>query len=232
MRFIGLCILLFAFFSGIVVTPDSARAGWPWAKRDPNNGLKKYSSQWWSHTGSLPVGSRQVYKHGKLWPPRPRPTCEQQTFSQQYHSAHFWPDPYNKHDRNSINAFDAAQTNQGWKIETTLFAHHFNPESNELSKSGREKVLWIIQTQNGSNRHHAVHVQISAENHVNTIRVASVNNYLGELHDFIEQPLNVVLEMTLPMTRPAREVDLYQKAWVDGMIAPHIPYSVDGTGGE
>lgn len=230
MRLLCLQILLFAFFSGIVVTPDSARAGWPWNKRDAS-GLKKYSPQWWHYTSSLPVGSRQYSKHGKLWPPRPRPTDQQQTFTQQFHAAHFWPHPYNEQDRRSIEAFDAAQVNQGWKTQTTLYGYYFDPETQELTRSGREHVLWIIQSQGLMRNQNRVFVQISTENHINSMRVASVNSYLEELSSYVDQPLSVVLDLTSPISRPAREVELYQKAWLDTMIPPHIDYSVDGDGG-
>ncbi len=228
MRLICLRIILFAFFSGIIISPESARAGWPWGKRD-TSGLKKHSPEWWEYTGSLPVGSRQVYRHGKLWPPRPRPTDPQQTFAQQFHSAHFWPTPYVENDRNIIKVFEAVQINQGWKNVSTLYGYHFDSESHHLTKSGREHVLWVMQ--NPARHQHSIHVQASTERSINTMRVASVNNYIAELNDQIGRPLNVLLDVTSPVTRPAVEVELYQKAWIDGMASPHISLKTSNSGG-
>ncbi len=225
MRLSCVTILLFAFFSGMIVVPQSAQAGWPWRKKTVN-GMQKYSPQWWEYTGSLPVGSRQVYRHGKLWPPRPRPTDPQQTFAQQFHAAHFWPTPYVENDRNIVKVFEAAQINQGWKNVTTLYGYHFDKDTHELTKSGREHVLWVMQ--NPTRCHTQIHVQASTERNINTIRLASVNNYVAEISEQTGRSLNVQLDVTSPITRPAVEVELYQKAWLDGMVAPHLSNSSSG----
>jgi len=219
-------ILLFAFFSGIVVTPDTARAGWPWEKKQ-DHGMEKYSPEWWEYAASLPVGSRQHYRKGKLWPPRPRPTGPQQPYSHQYHAAHYWPTPYSEHDCSIVKVFEEAQISQGWKNATTLYSYHFDPETQELSKSGREHLIWIL-----NNAHHArraAFVQATTDKRVNDLRLASVH---GALQEYVGHPdaLPVTLEVNTQLFRPAHEVDTYQKAWIEGMIDPHIPYSVEGGG--
>lgn len=218
-------ILLFAFFSGIIVSPDTARAGWPWQKKT-DHGMQKYSPEWWSFTGSLPVGSRQLYRKGKLWPPQPRPTVPQQTYGQQFHASNFWPYPYNEQDRCIVRIFEEAQVAEGWKKSTTLYDYHFDPESQELNRAGRQQLLWILQHAHEHRR--AAYVQASTEKRINDIRLASVNESLVE---FVGSPetLPVMLDITSPVFRPAHEVDLYQKAWIEGMIPPHIPYSVEGN---
>ncbi|TWT61130.1 hypothetical protein [Rubinisphaera italica] len=228
MRLILSQILLFAFFSGIVLCPDTAKAGWPWAKKQ-DCGMEKYSPEWWAYTGSLPVGSRQFYRFGKMWPPRPRPTDPQQTFMQQYHSAHFWPTPYNEMDRNYINTIQEAQVSKGWKNATTLYDYHFNSETHELTKSGREHLLWIMQSAVSHRR--AAYVQASTEKYINEQRLASVNNYVNELAG-PACSMAVMLDVTSPMSRPAVEVENYQRVWLENMESPHIPYSLEGSGGE
>lgn len=223
-------ILLFAFFSGIVVSPDTARAGWPWEKKT-DQGMKKYSPEWWSYASSLPVGSRQNYRKGKLWPPQPRPTDPQQPYSHQFHAAHFWPHPYNEQDQCIVRVFEEAQIAQGWKKATTLYDYHFDPETQQLTRSGRQQLLWIIQHAHEHRR--ITYVQLSTERHVNEARLASVKQSLMDMVGNTDS-MTVLLDATSPVFRPAHEVDLYQKAWVEGMIPPHIPYSVDGnsSGGE
>ena len=188
--------------------------------------MKKYSPVWWSYTRSLPVGSRQHYRKGKLWPPEPRPTEPQQPYSHQFHAAHYWPHPYNKQDECIVRIFEEAQIAQGWKNATTLYDYHFDPESHELTKSGRQHVLWILEHAYPERR--MAFVQASTERQINDRRLASVNGFVHEIVGH-EQGLSVVLQVTSPVFRPAHEVDLYQKAWVEGMISPHIPYSVDGN---
>lgn len=226
MRRSCMTIILFAFFSGIVTVPETAQAGWPWQKQTVN-GMKKYSPEWWAYTGSLPVGTRQVHRYGKLWPPRPRPTDPQQTFMQQFHAAHYWPTPYVQHDRDIVKVFEAAQINQGWKNATTLYDYHFDKVTHNLTKSGREHVLWVMQ--NPARCESVLHIQASTEKSINTMRLASVSNYLAEISSLTGRTMNVLLDVTTPITRPAVEVQMYQKAWLDGMIAPHISTSDSGS---
>jgi len=220
-------ILLFAFFSGLVLTPDSARAGWPWEKKE-EAGMEKYSPEWWSYTGSLPVGSRQKYRYGKMWPNRPRPTERQQTFMQQFHAAHFWPTPYNHLDRSIVEVYQEAQIAEGWKNATTLYEYHFDAETHQLTKSGREHCLWIMQ--NAPAQRRMAFVQASTEKYINELRLASVNNFVTEITG-PEPSMAVMLNMTAPIGRPAVEVENYQRVWLENLESPHIPYSVDGGGG-
>ncbi len=223
MRTTALQILLFAFFSGVALTPDTTRAGWPW---DPceTTGLKKNSPEWWDYASSLPVGSRQNYRKGKLWPPFPRPTVPQQPYIHQYHAAIYWPHPYNKQDECIVRVFEEAQIAEGWKNATTLYNYHFDPHTQQLTKSGQEHLLWILQHAHEQRR--VAYVQASTEKSINDLRLASVNNSVEELLGHTDS-LSVMLHVTSPVFRPAREVDTYQKAWLEGMAAPHIPYSAE-----
>ncbi|MCA8987377.1 MAG: hypothetical protein KDA78_07040 [Planctomycetaceae bacterium] len=221
-------IVLFAFFSSVVLTPDSAHAGWPWSAKH-ESGMKKYSPEWWGYTGSLPVGSRQVYRYGKMWPNRPRPTEPQQTVMQQLHAAHFWPTPYNHIDRSYIECLEEAQIAEGWKNATTLYEYHFSPDTHQLTKSGREHLLWIMQ--NAVTHRRMAYVQASAEPYINDLRLASVNQFVHEVGGQ-DCTMAVMLHVTSPISRPAVEVESYQRVWLENMESPHIPYSLEGSGGD
>ena len=58
-----------------------------------------FSEEWYRMRADDPVGTRQVEKHGKYWPPYPRPVGRKQAFSHTFHAAHYWPHPYNCEDQ-------------------------------------------------------------------------------------------------------------------------------------
>jgi len=227
MRLVLSQILLFAFFSGIVVTPNSAKAAWPWSK-STEAGMEKYSPEWWAYTSSLPVGSRQKYRFGKQWPNRPRPVEPQQPFMQQFHASHFWPTPYNHIDRNIVEVFDEAHISKGWKNATTLYEYHFDPVTNQLNKSGRVHLLWIMNTAAPNRR--SAYVQASTEKYINDQRLASVSNYISETAGPAAH-LPVMLDARAPVTRPAVEVQRYNQMRLENLESPRIPYNVEASGG-
>ena len=114
----------------------------PWMERekkhDPRMAQKAAAkAAWYADRASDPVGSRQRLIKGKFWPPTPRPTGRSQIPSHRYHSAHYWPYPYKCEDRAFVRQVSNSQISNGWVMATTLYSYHFNPDTNQLTRSGR-----------------------------------------------------------------------------------------------
>ena len=84
-----------------------------------------------------PAGTRQIEKDGKLWPPYPRPVGRKQTFKHGYHSAHYWPHPYNMEARAYVENLLAQQTASGRVMGTTLHDYYFHIETQKLNEAGQ-----------------------------------------------------------------------------------------------
>lgn len=150
-----------------------------------------------------PVGSRQVYKHGKQWPPYPRPTGPANLPSHIYHAEHYWPYPYNCQDADYVRTISSSQVSNGWVTMTTLYDYHFD-ETQQLNESGRMQLRWILE--NAPTRHRYAFVQAGADNATSEIRAAAVKTeairQVGP-----DQVPPVLVRVTSPLGRPAEEID-------------------------
>ena len=197
----------------------------------PGKSVKSNNCEESSHcrTANVPPGTRQVCKYGKQWPPQPRSTEPQQSFHQQYHSAHYWPYPYNLQDQAIVTDLVQSQTINGWRDATTLHNHHFNIENNELNSSGKEHLTWIITSTPAEYRQ--VFVAAATEGYMNDARMNSVHATMA-YYTGNDQSIPVSLRIASIRGRPAYEVEIYQKAARDGAIPPVIQYnSVQSSGG-
>ena len=102
-----------------------------------------FSQEWYQMRADDPPGARQIEKDGKLWPPYPRPVGRKQTFKHAFHSAHYWPYPYNCEDRAYVNNLLDQQTGAGWVDATTLHDYYFNTETQQLNEAGQNQLVWI-----------------------------------------------------------------------------------------
>ncbi len=102
-----------------------------------------FSEEWYRMRADDPVGTRQVEKHGKYWPPYPRPVGRKQTFSHAFHAAHYWPHPYNCEDQAYVRNILDQQTSAGWVNATTLHDYYFNADTQQLTEAGQTHLLWI-----------------------------------------------------------------------------------------
>ena len=103
-----------------------------------------FSEEWYQQRVDDPPAARQVVKHGKYWPPYPRPMGRKQTFSHTYHAAHYWPFPYNCQDRADVQNLLDAQANAGWVTATTLHDYHFDVDTQKLTDAGQNHLLWVM----------------------------------------------------------------------------------------
>jgi len=63
---------------------------------------------------------------------------------QGYHVNKQWPWPYVCPDRIAVREPFCIMVNNGWRRENLLGAHHFNPDSNQLTSAGQLRVQWIM----------------------------------------------------------------------------------------
>ncbi|QDU79911.1 hypothetical protein Pla110_16310 [Polystyrenella longa] len=190
--------------------------------------VKKGSDEWWAMQAEAPVGSRQVYKKGKMWPPYPRPTGPKQQFSHKYHAAHYWPYPYVCQDRAYVRNVMALQEDKGWQRLTTLFDYHFDEYTNELTHSGREQLIWILE-EAPPKRRNQIYVQKIVGDGTNAARVETVRNALIELVGVESSGICIELKSGRNYGRPALEIDTIRKAEIESMPEPRINYTAPST---
>ena len=208
-----------------LMIPHAATAGlipWPWGSR-PKGTSKE---EWYEQRASDPVGARQRFAFGKHWPPYPRPTGLSQLPSHTYHAAHYWPYPYQCDDRAIVREFSDRQINNGWVTATTLYEYHFDPNTNELSRSGVIQLRWILENAPESRRF--VFVQSATNNDVSQQRLMNVQTEATNLVGKGNVP-PVMLRVTSPLGRPALEVDRIRRLEIDTLPTPRISDPLGAT---
>ena len=188
-----------------------------WAQNGFSNGF--------SCDGEFEPGSRMKFHSGRQWPVTARPCGPGETYIQQYHTAHYWPDPYRWEDRSMTRSFYAAQRNLGWISATTLYEQHFDSLSNELNVAGRQHLRWILLHAPASRRMTWVQAGDSAES--SDARLASVQSEAARMVGSTT-PL-IMLRTTLPIGTSAEEMDLIRRAYLENIPKPRIPVTVSGS---
>ena len=203
---------------------------WPWLQANRYRTWKQDRDQqkasWYGQRASDPVGARQFYYKGKDWPPYPRPQGLSQIPTHIYHAAHYWPLPYCCEDRESVRQLIAAQEDAGWVSETTLYDYHFDPDSQQLNKSGQLHVRWILE--NAPSHRRTVFVQAADNNAGSQLRMANVQSELSEMVPIDSIP-PVSLRVCRTLGRPAQEVDKVQRSDVESLPVPRITPAI-GSG--
>lgn len=214
-------LLITAVASGCNVFPKS--------KYNDYEGPRRYSDEWYEMKGAGPVGARQYYSKGRLWPPYPRPTGEQLSWCQRYHASHYWPWPYNCEDRAYIYEVANRQVSNGWKDECTLLDYHFD-EKNTLNQPGQLHLRWLLE--NVPAQHRTAWVQNGANEEASQLRLASVQMVANELVGSENAP-HIELRSTTPTGRPALEIDSIRRKEITGIRNPQITYTppTAGSGG-
>lgn len=207
--------------------PSAVSAGvipWPWREKHPPKMTphRAESEAYYAARASDPIGSRQVYKHGKLWPPFPRATGPANLPSHIYHAEHYWPHPYNCQDQDYVRSISAAQVSNGWVTMTTLYEYHFD-ETHQLNEAGRMQLRWILE--NAPARHRYAFVQAGYDNVSSEIRLAAVKAEAEQLVGTDQVP-PILTRVTSPLGRPAEEIDeirrLERKSIFKPIITPPI----------
>ena len=216
------------------LVPSAVSAGiipWPWSEKHPPKMTEHRAEReaYYAARACDPIGSRQIYKHGKLWPPTPRPTGPANLPSHIYHAEHYWPHPYNCQDQDYVRSLSAAQVSNGWVTMTTLYDYHFD-ETQQLNESGRMQLRWILE--NAPARHRYAFVQAGNDSASSEIRLAAVKANASQLVGPDQVP-PVLVRVTSPLGRPAEEIDdirrLERKSIFKPIITPPIGTNTIGT---
>ena len=172
-----------------------------------------------------PVGQRQQYKAGKLWPPHPRAAGDPLPFLHRFHAAHYWPHPYEEMDRMSVHAIVDAHIATGWQAACTLYDYHFDLDSQALNSAGRAHLQWILLNVPSTHRQAYVASNVNAD--TNAQRLAQVQSAVSGLIGQ-EHSMPIVLRMATPHGRPASEVDAIFDGRMESMLAPAIEAHTPG----
>lgn len=191
-----------AFSSGI------AHAGGPFP----------FTEEWYQQRANDPPGARQIEKHGKYWPPYPRPQGRKQTFSHAYHTAHYWPHPYNCQDRADVNNLLDAQSSAGWVLATTLHDYHFDEDTQQLTDAARNQLLWIANSV--PSQYRTVYVSQGTTAEKGQLRVAQSEAFFREMG--IPNIPPVVARYENFNGRPAAEVDAVRRLELQSIPRPRL----------
>ena len=115
----------------------------------------------------------------------------------------------------------------GWIAATTLFDYHFDPDTNELTRSGELHLRWILE--NAPEPHRIAFVQTGETPEVSQDRLASVQQLSAELvHGQSVPP--IMLRVTSPLGRPADEILNIHRTELATQPEPRILYTPLPTG--
>ncbi len=206
------------------VLPSDLKAGfipWPWEPRAVGKmtDREREREARYAERACDPIGARQKYKHGKLWPPFPRPTGPGNLPSHVYHAEHYWPYPFVCQDQEYVHAISGAQISNGWVTMTTLYDYHFDLETHQLNVAGRMQLRWILE--NAPPRHRYTFVQSGINNATSESRLQAVRTELTQLVSADLVP-PVLLRVTSPLGRPAEEIDAIRRKDRLTIVEPRI----------
>ena len=177
-----------------------------------------FSAEWYRMRADDPPGSRQIEKDGKLWPPYPRPVGRKQTLKHAFHTAHYWPYPYNCEDRAYVNNLLDQQTAAGWVTATTLHDYYFHPETQQLNEAGQNQLLWI--TASVPAQYRTVYVSQGKTMELGQLRVGQVEQYFQQAGIAAVPP--IMLRQEFFAGRPAIEVDKLRTLELNSIPRPRI----------
>jgi hypothetical protein len=187
-----------------------------------------FTEEWYQARADDPPGARQIFKHGKYWPPYPRPVGRKQTLAHGYHSAHYWPYPYNCQDRADVHNLLDAQTNAGWVTATTLHDYHFDADTQQLTDAGQTHLMWVMNAVPAQYR--TVYVSQGTTAEMAQLRVAQAEKFMRDTGATNIPP--VISKYEMFAGRPANEVDRLRTLELNSAPRPRLfLIGVAGRGG-
>lgn len=213
-------LLLFA-----ASAPASTLAGWPFTAEGPRRG----SVEWYEMRSGDPIGQRQVFKFGKVWPADPRPFGEPPPLVHRLHHNLYWPYPYDELDRAVVYQISDAQIMNGWQDATTFYDFHFEADSQTLNKSGRERLYYVMSRVPPEFR--TAYVQASMlDPSLNGLRIAAVHS---EAARFVgpDQTPPILLRVATPHGTPASDIDAIFEYRRANLTPPPVLSTVGAGGG-
>lgn len=215
----------FVLFVLALPLASPALAGWPFSSEGPRRG----SVEWYEAHACDPVGQRQHYRFGKVWPAATRPIGDAAPVVHRFHHNLYWPHPYTVLDRQAVEQVVQQQIVNGWEQATTLYDYHFDTETQSLNSAGRDHLYWIMSTVPFEFR--TAYVQASrVDPSLSSVRLANVQSeaarFVGQ-----DQALPVLLRVTTPVGTPAADVDAIFQYRRDNLSPTPVLQSAGGGGG-
>lgn len=140
-----------------------------------------------------------------------------------------WPYPYVCPDREWVAAPFETMTYNGWRQQNLLGAHHFDEETNHLTRAGELKVRWIL-TQAPEQRRQ-VFVERAVDPAVTEQRLASAREY-SAIAGQPGQVASVSDTHVVSPGRPAASVDLVNQSYRENMLPAVLPALTTETAGQ
>jgi hypothetical protein len=139
---------------------------------------------------------------------------------------HQWPWPYPPADRIAVHEPFCQMIENGWRRQNLLGAHHFNPNTNELTTAGELRVQWIM-TQAPPDRR-SIFIERTLNGDANARRLAVVRDYATKVSLDGQMP-QVEETYLVSEGRPASVVDATNVNFMKSMPAPVLPAAKDNT---
>lgn len=221
-------VLRLAGTAGVMAT--MVLTGCSMLNRDPGDPRppRRFSEDYYTTKAHLPVGARQRCRHGVLWPPYARPTDEEQSWIHKYHTAHYWPHPYNCWDQQSVFDHIQVHVDNGWILQTTLYEYHFTEETAELNHAGLTHLRWILE--NAPEQYRVCWVQTGPNRQISDVRLSAVQIAAAEMVGPENVP-PIMLRVDSPTGRPAQQIDTQYRSFLTSMPEPRIQYQALPGGG-
>lgn len=178
------------------------------------------TAAWWREKALITPGVKQRFWRGKLWPGQPRGTGPEQPLTHIYHAQHYWPRPYTEQDERSVIAITDAVVSRGWEEQTTLFDHHFDPETDQLSRAGVRHVEYVIDGVPLERRQLLIQSTRSSERDFH--REQSVRTTLMQ-YEIPHGEIPIALRNCIETGRPAAEVESIRSQYLNSTPLPRIP---------
>lgn len=136
-----------------------------------------------------------------------------------------WPDQFIPHDRQMVRAPFAIMIDKGWQLQNTLGDHHFDVETQQLTRAGELHLRWII-TQAPENRR-TVFVLRGHNEAATDVRIDTVQQTIANIQPHGALPA-VVQTSVAPPSSPADYVDAVNQKATKAQPAPVLPAASGG----
>ena len=131
-----------------------------------------------------------------------------------------WPEPFIHADRDAARAPFTAMVTNGWERQTTLGDYHFDPQTQQLTRGGVNKLRWILTQVPESRR--TVFVHSSANRDITAMRIDSVQQATARVLPNGALPA-VLRTNTEPPGWPADYIDAIDRSARSTIPAPRLP---------
>jgi hypothetical protein len=133
---------------------------------------------------------------------------------------HAWPEPFAARDRQAVAAPFDAMVRAGWRSQTTLGTHDFDPETQSLNEAGERRLRWMA-TQ-APEPYRTIYVAQGRDQATAERRLESVQQALPRVLG--DQPVPpVVATVREPRNWSADEVNTIERRLQSSVPSPRLP---------